>query len=143
MKNLLGLLLIMTLASCATTTQFAKYNPDEHQKSSSEARIYILRPSILGSAVKMKVFCNEELVGKTGPKSYISWNVEEGEYTIRSSAENNDYFKIQAKAGQTYYIKQTPKMGWVMARVELESVGQMEGQRMVQQLKSPKVNYAE
>ena len=143
MKNVFSILVIVLLTSCATTTQYTKFEGKEKLESASEARIYVLRPAILAGAVKMKVFCNDKLIGKTGPKSFLSWNVKEGEYTIRSSSENKEYFTINAKAGKTYYIKQTPKMGWIVARVSLENLGENEGQAILQKLKNPKVKYVE
>ena len=79
MKKLFNLLLVLILTSCASTTQVAKFAGND-KLMSNQARIYILRPSIVGGAIKMKVFCNDKLIGKTGPKSYLSWDVIEGEY---------------------------------------------------------------
>ena len=143
MNKVLSILAIVLMTSCASTTQFTKFAGKEKLQSTTDARIYVLRPSILGSAVKMKVFCNDKLIGKTGPKSYLSWEVKEGEYTIRSNSENKDYFTVNAKAGKTYYIKQTPKMGWVVARVSLENLEENEGLAILNKLKNPKLKYAE
>ena len=143
MKKVFSILVIALMSSCASTTQFAKFAGTEKFQSSTDARIYVLRPSILGSAVKMKVFCNDKLIGKTGPKSFLSWEVKEGEYIIRSNSENKDYFTVNARAGKTYYIKQTPKMGLVVARVSLENLDENEGQAILAKLKKPKQQYAE
>ena len=50
---------------------------------------------------------------------------------------------MNAKAGKTYYIKQTPKMGVVVARVSLELVGETDGESILSMLKQPKLKYAE
>lgn len=142
MKKLFSLLMVVILTSCASTTQLTKFTGND-KLMSNQARIYILRPSIAGGSVKMKVFSNDKLIGKTGPKSYLCWDVNEGEHVIRSNSENKDYFTINAKAGKTYYIKQTPKMGWVVARVSLEQIGEDEGKLILNKLKKPTVKYAE
>ena len=145
MKKLLGILSIMTiLSSCATTTQYAKFaRTDDKMESSENAKIYVLRPSVFGSAIKMKVFCNDDLIGKTGPKSYLCWEVKEGKHTIKSTSENEEIIKINAKAGKIYYIKQVPQMGFVMAKVSLENLDEKEGQAVLRKLKKPKLKFVE
>ena len=51
----------------------------------------------------MKVFCNDKLIGRTGPASFLSWEVKEGEYIIKSSAENKDHLTVNFEGGKTYY----------------------------------------
>ena len=143
MKNVLIILSIALLTSCASTSQFAKFAGKDNPLSTTNARIYILRPSILGSAIKMKVFCNDTLVGKTGPLGYLSWDVREGTYTIKSTSENTDYFTVNAKAGKTYYIKQRSQWGWLFARVSLKGLEEVEGQEILSKLKKPKIKYVE
>jgi hypothetical protein len=139
MKKVFSILVIALFTSCATTTQITKFAGEDKLQSTSEARIYVLRPSILGSAIEMEVFCNDQLIGKTGPKSFLSWDVKEGEYIIRSKSENNAYLKVNAKAGKTYYIKQIPKLGWIVARVGLEILDENEGQEILEKLKNPEL----
>lgn len=135
--------LCIFLGSCATTTQYAKFAGKEKLQSATTAKIYVLRPSMFGSAVKMKVFCNDKLMGKTGPKSYLSWEVPEGEHIIKSNSENKDYFTVNAKAGKTYYIHQNPKIGFVLVRSSLELLSENEGESVLAKLKQPKLKYAE
>ena len=143
MKNVLIILSIALLTSCASTTQFVKYTGKDTPQATTDARIYILRPSFLGSAIKMKVFCNDTLVGKTGPLGYLSWDVKEGAYTIKSTSENTDYFTVNAKAGKTYYIKQRSQWGWLFARVSLKGLDEVEGQEILSKLKKPTLKYIE
>lgn len=142
MKNLFVLTIVILFSSCASTTQLAKFTSNKNLLS-NQARIYILRPSIIGGSVKMKVFSNDKLIGKTGPKSYLCWDVNEGENIIRSNSENKDYFTVNAKGGKTYYIKQTPRVGWVIARVSLEQIEESEGILILEKLKKPKLKYTE
>ena len=133
--------IIILFCSCASTTQFTKFAGTEKLESTSEARIYVLRPSYFGSAVKMKVFCNDKLIGRTGPASFLSWEVKEGEYIIKSSAENKDHLTVNAEGGKTYYIKQIPKIGWVLVRVSLKSLDEHQGELILGKLKNPKLGY--
>ena len=116
MKNVLIILSIALLTSCASTSQFAKFADKDTPLSTTDARIYILRPSILGSAIKMKVFCNDTLIGKTRPLGYLSWDVKEGAYTIKSTSENTDYFTVNAKAGKNILYKTKIPMGLVIRK---------------------------
>jgi len=135
-------ILFLTLFGCASTSQFVKY-PRGESLGSGTARIYVLRPSILGGGIKMKVYANDRIIGKTGPKSYLCWDVKVGEYTLKSVAENVDYFTINAKAGKTYFIVQKPKFGIVSYRASLQILEEKEGSDILSKLKHPHVKYAE
>ncbi len=91
----------------------------------------------------MKVYSNDKFIGKTGPKGYLCWDVTEGEYTLKSSAENVDFFTVNAKAGKTYYIKQKTSQGILAVRSSLELLEEKEGRAILSKLKQPKVKYAE
>ena len=129
--------------SCASTTQFTKFAGTEKLESTSQARIYVLRPSYFGSAVKMKVFCNDKLIGRTGPASFLSWEVKEGDYIIKSNAENKDHLTVNAEGGKTYCVKQIPKIGWVLVRVSLKSLDEDQGELILGKLKKPRLGYTE
>ncbi len=141
MNKIIGFLVLALFTSCATTSQSVKFADSSNNQA--QAKIYVLRPSLFASAVRMKVFCNDQLIGATGPKSYLCWTVNPGEYTIRSNAENKDYFTVYAQAGKTYYIKQSPKAGWVVARVSLDIIDENKAKELLQKLNKPKLKYAE
>ena len=140
---LYAIIILVLFNSCATTTQFSKFAGNDFLSENQTARIYVLRPSVYGSAIKMKVYSNDKLVGITGGKGYLCWEVKAGQCSIQTNAENKDYFTINAKPGATYYLKQTPKMGVVMARVQLELLQEDEGKIIIQKLKKPKIKFAE
>lgn len=142
LKLIVSILTLFICFSCASTKQYVK-NTNETTLSPDKARIYILRPSSLGGSIRMRVFSNESLIGQTGPKSYLCWDVEEGKHEIKTNAENKEKFYINASKGQVYYIKQTPKMGITHAKVELEQISEEEGKKILKNLKNPKLNYAE
>ncbi|MFZ1702728.1 MAG: DUF2846 domain-containing protein [Saprospiraceae bacterium] len=142
--NKISLFFILVLFnSCVSTTQFTKFSELEKPPSEMLAKICVVRPSIIASAIQMSVYCDENLIGKTGPKGYLSWEVQEGEHIVRTHAENKDYFNIYAKAGKTYYIKQSPKMGWLYSRVSLKEMQEKDGKTTVSKLKKPTLNFAE
>jgi hypothetical protein len=132
----------LVMVGCASTSQITKYS-HKNELSQDSARIYVLRPSILGVIFKIKVFANDAIVGKTGPNGYLCWDVKPGQYTLRSVAENVDYFNVYAKAGRTYFVKQKPKGGFIFTRSSLEILGEKEGRAILSKLKQPKLKYTE
>lgn len=143
-KLLLIIFLSILFASCASTTQYVKFS-ENVTNNESNAKVYVLRPSSYGSGIKMNVYQDDKLIGKLGPKSYLSWEVDpsKGDITVISKSENKDMLTISPKAGKTYYIKQKVKMGWVVARSGLEFIDATEAMEILRKLKKPKMKYAE
>lgn len=145
MKKLLPIIcLTFLLTSCASTMQYVKYSGNE-PNNETNTKIYVIRTTNFGSAIKMKIYQDDKLIGKLGPKSYLSWEVDptKGDITIISKSENKDMLTISPKAGKTYYIKQKIKMGWVVARTGLEFLEENEAKEMLSNLKKPQMKYAE
>ena len=132
-------LTILLFSSCASTTQFSKNAGTEPLNETNSAEIYVLRPSLFGTAVKMKIFCNDQLIGKIGPKSYLNWNVKEGEHIIKCKSENDETVTIKVIPGKSYYIKHQLKPGWLTNRASLELIGEKEGKEILLNLNAPKL----
>lgn len=138
MKKATFLLIITSLiTACASTQQFVSFPTSP--PSNQNAIIYILRPSKLATAVKMKTYCDDKLIGKTGPNGYLIFEVTEGEHNIKSVAENSVFLKLNCKAGQTYYIKQSPEVGIGFARVSIHQVETAEGEEILKRTKKAKL----
>ncbi len=138
MKSIsLLIILSLILTSCARTYQYAK---TENSNEKEMATIYVVRPSLFGSAIKFKIYQDEALVGKLGPKSYLAWNVKPGgnALSIMSKSENKAIVKINPQPGKTYYVKQKVKMGIVMPRSDMELIEEQQGKEMLRKLKTPK-----
>jgi hypothetical protein len=142
MKQGFFLLTILFLTACASTKQFVKM-PTGDSKTANKAVVYIIRPSFLATAVGMRVYCNDVYVGKTGPKGYLCFELNEGDNRICCKAENRDYFSINAKAGATYYLKQELKMGYAYSRVALKPLDKVQADAFIKRLHRPIVNYME
>lgn len=84
--------LFLFFTACLPTKQFVKF-ANNSSTDSLMAKIYVLRPSYIGSLVPMKVYCNDKYIGVTGPGSYLCWYVNQGEYAIMSTTENKSYNK--------------------------------------------------
>ncbi len=125
-------------------SQLHNIDSENDQLLSNQARIFIIRPTKVGTIWKSRIINNDIFIGKTGPKSYICWDVDEGEQVIRSFTSYTDDFMINAKAGKTYYIKQTLiMMGWSLHSVLLEQIGEDEAKSLLVNLKKPNLKYSE
>lgn len=136
--------LVFLLSGCASTTQYVKAprdnNTGESLNSETMAQIYILRPSAFGSAITFKIYQDEKFIGELGPKGYLLWEVDpaKGEMDIISKSENYSVLSVVPKVGKTYYIKQKVKVGWILARTDLEWLTEEEALEILKRLKAPK-----
>jgi len=118
LTNCLALLFITFLfQSCVRPTQLA--SSISKTDLNPKATIVVMRPNPTGTAIRNNVYHNGELIGFTGVKSYLSWDVEPGKHTIGSSSGNYDFEELDAKAGETYYFKQAQRVGLITPNVEL------------------------
>ncbi|MFT5999723.1 MAG: hypothetical protein ACI81P_002181 [Neolewinella sp.] len=77
MKHLFILLTAFAFSGCAIISQYVQ-RPEEQpvDRASSpvdSATIYVIRPSIVGSAVKAGIYQGGKRIGKLGPKSFLHW----------------------------------------------------------------------
>jgi hypothetical protein len=135
---LIGLVLIMA-TGCASAHQVAPF-PDQTKEltRSDLARVYVMRDSVLGSAIKMGVVDGDDYIGDTGPKSYLCWERQPGSTEVLGKAENTSRLSLGVQAGAVYYIRQHPQMGFFMARNKLELVSDEEGRKTLTKCKPPK-----
>lgn len=140
MKPILFLLLSILFSSCVATTQYVEFAGDREVAPDS-ARVFIIRKSPFGTAVKANVFQDNILMGKTGARGYLSWAAPaDGQpVEIISKTENRERITIPFRAGETYYIRQRAAFGWLVGRFKLRLVGPEEGKKLVAKLKKPLV----
>lgn len=94
-----------------------------------KALVYLIRPSIIGSAIVMKVECNQVYIGSTGAKRYLYVILDPGEYEFVSKAENLSRLIISVEAGKTYYIHQKVLIGALYARSRLVQLDDIAGRK--------------
>jgi hypothetical protein len=130
----------LLLAGCASTQQFVPY-PDQTKtiEDSAKGRIYVMRPATVGAGISMDVSDGGKIIGSTGPHGFLCWEREPGDTIISSKAENTSAVNVPVKAGQAHYIFQHLRLGWVMARNEMEIVSEEEGKKVLKQCKPPKL----
>src|SRR5882724_2579679 len=136
MKNyvrafLFGVLLVL-LPGCASTKQAVRI-PDLSVpvEDTTKARIYVVRPAFIGAGVQMKVTDNDELIGKTGPQSYLVWERSPGDAFITSKAEKPCSVALNVEAGKAYYILQRVEPGVWYARCRMEQIDEERGRKFI------------
>lgn len=138
MKHLFVLLTALVLSGCATTSQYVSQPAVRASSPVDSATIYIIRPSIVGAAVKAGIYQGGTRIGKLGPKSYLHWSVPAGqEIEIISKTENRAQVTLTPKAGRTYYYKQQLGIGWLIARSKLKEMTREEAERKLTRLRDP------
>lgn len=92
-----------------------------------KAVIYIVRPTKMAFAIGFKTAVDARYFGTTKGGQYIFTVVEPGDHIITASSENDSHFPVKAEAGKKYYFEQLPKMGLIVARVELVPLVEADG----------------
>lgn len=134
----LALLVLATAIGC-TSVPMAPLDLDASAKlfepPADKARIYVYRNEVLGGAIPMSLSLDGTHMGGTGPKTFHMWDVEPGEHTITSEAENTSVLTLETQAGRTYYLWQEVKVGVLWARCDLREVDEGRGRAGVLECK--------
>jgi len=139
MNNLLLLILsCLFITSCAVTTQYVDLPTGD--LDGDLARIYVIRKSSLGSAIRMKIYEEGELIGKLGPKSYLSWDVAGDQVELLSRSENKVYLTLNLEPGKAYYVKQHVRFGIIKARTHLSMLDEESALELLAKLNAPKLD---
>ena len=135
-KNLFFFSLVSMLCSCVSSYQIENISPE--QPVEARARITIVRSSVIGMVNYASIYASNNFVGKLGPASYLSWNVDPGTVVLEC---NKNYFKVNAKPDGNYYILLTPKFSFLpeKAKYQFHPLSQEEGERKVVRLSKPSV----
>lgn len=139
-KIFLAGIIVLSCVGCTHATQYVAL-PDQANEidNASLGRIYLIRPSVFGGAVPMKVSDEGKEIGQTYGKSYLSWEREPGNHIIQGQAENKEEISLFVKQGQRVYVKQGVEMGIFMARNSLTPIDEETALEYLGKMKPPKV----
>ena len=129
-------LLASILGGCATVPmgnvkQDATLKSFGAPNNQDKAGIYVYRNETFGAAIKMHVRLDGKVLGSTAANTYLYKEVEPGQHTVSSLAENTDTITVSARKGTLSYIWQEVKMGMWSARSKLHLVSEEEGKKGV------------
>ena len=139
MKKLTLLILVFTATFAFGQKEDFKNMPVPEGK----AIIYLVRPEIVGSKIKMVVTLNGADWGMTKAKNYLYKIVEPGEYKIgwKVSSKAPEPLLIVAKPNTKYYVLQNvrmPLIGW-HAVCEFEAIPMEKGEEKLKKCKLGKL----
>ncbi len=127
---ILACTLVVNLCGCATVP-LAPEEMDMKAKNMApppdKGVVYLYRDETFGAGVKIGVKLDGRAMGKTAAKTYFMWILDPGMHEVVSEAENTSRLTFYAKPGETSYIWQEVKMGFLYARSKLQFVDQGKG----------------
>lgn len=137
-KLILSVLLIVILSGCASVPT-APPQMDLQAKSfianPDKATIYIYRDEMFGAAIGMNIRLDGVHLGRTAAKTYFRVEVNEGNHTVETIAENRVEMTLKTETGKIYFVRQEVKMGFLSARSDIYLVENGEGREAVKECK--------
>lgn len=91
--------------------------------SRSTAVVYVIRPKykMWGILIPFKISV-DDVSRKLNNGKVLAYIVKPGTHTLVAKSENTKKVEFKAKAKQVYFYETDPHIGWLFARISLESV---------------------
>ncbi len=131
-KTTINYVLILLVTLLTTSCLTKQYVPFAHSVNTKGSKIYVFRPSNYAGTTGMKVFADDKFVGRTGPRGYLCFEINEGVHIISTKAEDRASTPIIAQVGKSYYILQVAEQGVLRARVRSYEITENEGNRLIE-----------
>lgn len=88
----------------------------------STAVVYVVRPEkVLGMIIPFKISV-DDVSRKLNNGEVLAYIVKPGNHTLVAKSENTKKVEFKAKAKQVYFYETEAHIGWLFARISLESV---------------------
>ena len=132
------ILLSFLLVSCGVSSKFGKEvneNAKNQLPPDGKSLVYVYRTSSFGFAIGLKVAVDNKTLASFYPKNFYLCTLDPGQYVFTGHAENKDEIIINAEPDKKYYIEVKPKMGLVIARIDLALTDEINGNKGVQKCK--------
>lgn len=128
------ILLAGLAVGCVAHTKQLAPMPDQSKTVDNPeyARIYVIRPSSLGSAESLLIGDGQVKIGRLGAESYLCWERPAGETEIVGYSTNIFPLKLTMEASKVYYILGEIYAVGFNACVELFELTPEEGQIALQ-----------
>lgn len=84
-----------------------------------KAQIVFFRPSGMGAAISFKVREGEQELGRLGNRDYFIATVAPGKHSYVVHSEAKDLLNIEVDAGETYYVRGSISMGFIVGHPHL------------------------
>lgn len=108
------------LLGCASSDHMRTASGAPAPPAADTATVVFLRPSGMASGITTTILDgNGRFLGDSLPSSHFSVKVPPGEHLFLAWAENTAALRATLAAGKTYYVKVSPRMGALSARMQL------------------------
>lgn len=125
-SKLLLLVPMVLLAACSPAHMVKKadnFNIMTVKPDPGKAALVIARTTNFGGAVNFYNYLDRTFIGVTkGKGCIVKKDVEPGLTYLIARTESLETGKLQFEAGKVYYVQESPRIGWVVARVTLAPV---------------------
>lgn len=125
-RLLLLFILGMLLSACSPAHMVKK---DDHldirtvKPNPGKAALVVARTTSFGGAINFFTYLNRKIIGVTKGKScFVKTDIEPGMQYLIARTESLESGKLQFEPDTVYYVQQSPRIGWVVARVTLSPV---------------------
>jgi len=119
---------IILLAACSPAHMVKKddkLNIAMVQPQPGKAALVVARTTSFGGAINFFTYLGKKGIGVTKGKGCIAkTDIEPGLQYLIARTESLETGKIAFEPGKVYYVQQTPRIGWVVARVSLNPLSQ-------------------
>jgi hypothetical protein len=116
------LLLLLSLSSCAGSSNYMKPSTSPLAPTQDKALVRIMRPSGLGFAVNFNVLDGEKVIGNSVAKSQFDYLANPGQHLFISISENKVFLEADLAPGKVYYVITRNYPGFLRPRVAFEAV---------------------
>lgn len=115
-------LLILSLSSCAGSSNYMKPSTSQVVPTRDKALMRFMRPSGMGFAVNFNVMDGAKVIGNSVAKSQFDYLADPGHHLFISISENKVFLEADLAPGKVYYVITRIYPGWWRARVAFEAV---------------------
>jgi len=91
--------------------------------------IYVIRKSLFGMAIPLKLDCDSFEVGWIHSKTYMFTIVDPGEHIFKASSENEFTLTVTLEPNKIYYFEQEAKMGFAYAETKIKMLNDEDGRK--------------
>jgi hypothetical protein len=120
---LFSLPLTLLLSACSPSNMIKKdanFDISTVKPDKGKSALVVARTTSFGGAINFFTYLDKKLIGVTKGKScFVQKNIDPGLIYLIARTESLETGKIQFEPDTVYYVQQSPRMGWVVARVTL------------------------
>ena len=119
---------ILMLAACAPSHMVLKqdnFDIKTVKPSDGKAALVIARTTSFGGAINFHTYIEQSMIGVTRGKScFVKNDIEPGVKYLIARTESLEEAKINFEPNHIYYVQQSPRLGWVVARISMTPMSQ-------------------